>query len=124
MATCRRRRPRRKLSPQKLARRGRALRRRRIGVAGDLMLDRYLWGTATRLSPESPVPVVDYAAESECLGGAGNVAANLTALGAKVTLFGVVGNDEPAAALRRRLAELDLPDQGVLTDPPRLTTLK
>jgi len=113
-----------KFSPQKLARRVRALRGRRIGVAGDLMLDRYLWGTATRLSPESPVPVVDYAAESECLGGAGNVAANLTALGAKVTPFGVVGDDEPAAALRRKLAELDLPDQGVLTDPARITTLK
>ena len=113
-----------KFSPQKLARRVRALRGRRIGVAGDLMLDRYLWGTATRLSPESPVPVVDYAAQSECLGGAGNVAANLTALGAKVTLFGVVGDDEPAAALRRKLAELDLPDQGVLTDPACITTLK
>jgi len=48
------------------------------------MLDRYLWGTASRLSPEAAVPVVDFAEQSECLGGAGNVAANLAALGARV----------------------------------------
>ena len=53
--------------------------RRRIGVLGDLMLDRYLWGTASRLSPEAAVPVVDFVEQSECLGGAGNVAANLGA---------------------------------------------
>ena len=52
-------------------------RRRRIAVVGDWMLDRYIWGTATRLSPEAAVPIVDYTKESECLGGAGNVAANL-----------------------------------------------
>src|SRR6266568_4822848 len=59
------------------------LKGRRIGVLGDLMLDRYLWGTASRLSPEAAVPVVDFAEQSECLGGAGNVAANLAALGAR-----------------------------------------
>ena len=56
----------------------------RIGVLGDLMLDRYLWGTASRLSPEAAVPVVDFVEQSECLGGAGNVAANIAALGARV----------------------------------------
>src|SRR6266567_2710006 len=56
------------------------LRGKRIGVLGDLMLDRYLWGTASRLSPEAAVPVVDFVEQSECLGGAGNVAANLAAL--------------------------------------------
>src|SRR5229473_2605528 len=60
------------------------LRGKRIGVVGDLMLDRYLWGTASRLSPEAAVPVVDFVSQSERLGGAGNVAANLAALGAKV----------------------------------------
>ena len=64
------------------------LRGKRIGVLGDLMLDRYLWGTASRLSPEAAVPVVDFVEQSECLGGAGNVAANLAALGAKVEAFG------------------------------------
>ena len=72
----------------------------RIGVLGDLMLDRYLWGTASRLSPEAAVPVVDFAEQSECLGGAGNVAANLAALGARVEAFGVIGEDEPGRALR------------------------
>src|SRR5579864_8478435 len=78
------------------------LRGKRIGVVGDLMLDRYLWGTASRLSPEAAVPVVDYVEQSQCLGGAGNVAANLAALGARVETFGVIGNDA-GAALRRCL---------------------
>src|SRR6202165_480296 len=79
------------------------LRGKRMGVLGDLMLDRYLWGTATRLSPEAAVPVVDFVSQSECLGGAGNVAANLAALGAHVELFGVMGDDEPGHALRNCL---------------------
>ena len=70
------------------------LRGKRIGVVGDLMLDRYLWGTASRLSPEAAVPVVDFVEQSECLGGAGNVAANLAALGARVEVFSVVGGDK------------------------------
>ena len=67
------------------------LRGKRIGVVGDLMLDRYLWGTASRLSPEAAVPIVDFVEQSECLGGAGNVAANLAALGGRVEAFGVIG---------------------------------
>ncbi len=99
-------------------------RARRIGVVGDLMLDRYLWGTATRLSPEAAVPVVDFVEESECLGGAGNVAANLAALGAQVMLYGVLGEDEAAATLRKGLAALRLSDEGVVTDSSRVTTVK
>jgi D-beta-D-heptose 7-phosphate kinase/D-beta-D-heptose 1-phosphate adenosyltransferase len=97
---------------------------RRIGVVGDVMLDRYLWGTATRLSPEAAVPVVDFAEQSECLGGAGNVAANLVALGARVALFGVTGEDEAAAGVRRCLGALGLPGNGVLADRHRVTTVK
>jgi D-beta-D-heptose 7-phosphate kinase/D-beta-D-heptose 1-phosphate adenosyltransferase len=63
-------------STARLARIVQHMRGRRVGVVGDVMLDRYLWGTATRLSPEAAVPVVDFVEESECLGGAGNVAAN------------------------------------------------
>ncbi len=63
---------------------------KRIGVLGDLMLDRYLWGTASRLSPEAAVPIVDFVEQSECLGGAGNVAANIASLGARLEMFGVV----------------------------------
>src|SRR5207245_7404057 len=77
------------------------LKGRRIGVLGDLMLDRYLWGTASRLSPEAAVPVVDFAEQSEGLGGAGNVAANLAALGARVEALGVIGEDEPGRAFER-----------------------
>jgi D-beta-D-heptose 7-phosphate kinase/D-beta-D-heptose 1-phosphate adenosyltransferase len=100
------------------------LRGKRIGVAGDLMLDRYLWGTASRLSPEAAVPVVDFVEQSECLGGAGNVAANLAALGAKVEVFGAIGTDEPGRALQKCLREASISDKGVLADSKRVTTVK
>src|SRR5437867_7030337 len=66
---------------------------RRIVVWGDLMLDRYLWGRVDRISPEAPVPVVEIERESFALGGAGNVAANLGALGGQAVLVGVAGRD-------------------------------
>ncbi len=100
------------------------LKGRRIGVLGDLMLDRYLWGTASRLSPEAAVPVVDFVEQSECLGGAGNVAANLAELGARVEAFGVIGEDEPGSALRRCVRAAEIADQGIVTDKYRLTTVK
>lgn len=100
------------------------LRRKRIGVLGDLMLDRYLWGAASRLSPESPVPVVEFIEQSDCLGGAGNVAANLAALGARVEAFGAIGNDEPGRALQKCLRDANILDKGVIADPKRVTTVK
>ena len=100
------------------------LRGKRIGVLGDLMLDRYLWGTASRLSPEAAVPVVDFVEQSECLGGAGNVAANLAELGARVEMFGAIGNDEPGRALRKCLLAARIGNKGVLSDAKRLTTVK
>jgi rfaE bifunctional protein kinase chain/domain len=106
----------------------------RVAVLGDLMLDRYLWGEASRLSPEAPVPVVDFASQSSHLGGAGNVAANLAGLGAQVRVFGLIGgkkaaqkrvaDDEPGAALRSCLRTARIDDTGVLADPSRITTLK
>src|SRR6202795_2005228 len=90
------------------------LRGKRIGVIGDLMLDRYLWGTASRLSPEAAVPVVDFVEQSECLGGAGNVAANLAALQARVECFGCIGNDEAGSALRKCLRASGIVDKGTL----------
>ena len=63
---------------------------RRILVLGDLMLDHYLWGRCDRISPEAPVPVVEVQRETSSLGGAGNVAANLVALGATPALVGVL----------------------------------
>src|ERR1700682_3625945 len=100
------------------------LRGKRIGVLGDLMLDRYLWGTASRLSPEAAVPVVDFVEQSECLGGAGNVAANIAALGARVECFGAIGNDEPGTATRNCLRAANIADKGVLADPRRVTIVK
>ena len=109
---------------RKLTRFAKALRGRRIGVAGDFMLDRYVWGSATRLSPEAPVPVVDFANESEVLGGAGNVATNLAALGAKVLPFGVVGEDEEGRAIRSLMEAAGVATKGVAGDASRVTTVK
>jgi rfaE bifunctional protein kinase chain/domain len=100
------------------------LRGKRIGVLGDLMLDRYLWGTASRLSPEAAVPVVDFVEQSECLGGAGNVAANLAVLGARVEVFGVIGSDEPGRALQKCLRTASILDKGVVADSKRVSTVK
>ncbi|HKW33268.1 MAG TPA: bifunctional ADP-heptose synthase [Candidatus Acidoferrum sp.] len=100
------------------------LRGKRIGVLGDMMLDRYLWGTASRLSPEAAVPVVDFVEQNECLGGAGNVAANIAALGAKVEAFGVLGSDEAGRAMQQCLQEAKIGDKGVITETKRLTTVK
>jgi len=111
-------------SASKLKRLVGRLRGRRIGIVGDFMLDRYVWGSATRLSPEAAVPVVDFVSETDCLGGAGNVAANMAALGARVTPFGITGNDEAARGLRNGLAAMGMSDRGVLSDPRRLTTMK
>ncbi|MHB8675687.1 MAG: bifunctional heptose 7-phosphate kinase/heptose 1-phosphate adenyltransferase [Candidatus Acidiferrales bacterium] len=97
---------------------------RRLAVVGDWMLDRYVWGNANRISPEAAVPVVDFAKQSETLGGAGNVAANLAALGARVAAFGVAGRDEAGEALRRCLREMGLPEKGIIAVPERPTTLK
>jgi len=75
----------------------------RILVIGDVMLDRYIWGDATRISPEAPVPVVDVARESWTAGGAANVALNIAALGAGCTVVGYVGSDESGAKLTQAL---------------------
>ena len=100
------------------------LRGKPIGVLGDLMLDRYLWGTASRLSPEAAVPVVDFVEQSECLGGSGNVAANIATLGARVEAFGVIGNDEPGRALQKCLRGAGIADKGIIVDSKRVTTVK
>ena len=112
------------IDSRKLTRFAKALRGRRIGVAGDFMLDRYVWGSAARLSPEAPVPVVDFANESQVLGGAGNVARNLAALGAAVFPFGAVGQDEDGRAIRSCLVEAGMTAKGMVEDASRITTVK
>jgi len=97
---------------------------RRIAVLGDCMLDRYLWGRVDRISPEAPVPVVDLERETVSLGGAGNVAANLRALGAEPLLLTVVGEDDDGRRLRETFAARGLDTRGVVPDPQRPTTVK
>ncbi len=77
----------------------------RILVIGDVMLDHYIWGDATRISPEAPVPVVDIARDSHTAGGAANVALNIASLGAQCTVAGYFGKDEAGQHLSRLLAE-------------------
>src|SRR3954468_6387240 len=79
--------------------------RSRVVLVGDLMLDRYLYGNAERLSPEAPVPVLHYQREELRLGGAGGVAAMLAALGADVRLVGAVGADDAGRQVRHYLRE-------------------
>lgn len=76
-----------------------------IVVLGDVMLDEFVWGDVTRISPEAPVPVVDIRRESVHLGGAANVLSNLTSLGAKACVIGVVGNDAAGDRLRTSVRE-------------------
>ncbi|MGD8277324.1 MAG: PfkB family carbohydrate kinase [Gemmatimonadota bacterium] len=102
----------------------RGIRRVRVLVAGDLMLDRYLHGAASRISPEAPVPVVRISGQWRALGGAANVAANVVALGASCTVAGCAGNDAGGAELREALGDAGIDDGGVVTVPDRPTTVK
>ena len=96
----------------------------RVGVVGDIMLDRYLVGETDRLSPEAPVPVVTVRERHAALGGAANVAANVAALGAACQLVGAVGDDVDGAAIRQELAVARLEDRHVVTVAGRPTTSK
>ena len=95
-----------------------------VAVVGDLMLDRFVWGKVSRISPEAPVPVVEVERESFHLGGAANVARNLASLGVSPLLLGVVGDDEASRQLRAALRERGLSDAAVLDDQTRRTTVK
>jgi len=79
--------------------------RLRVLVVGDLMLDRYVWGDATRISPEAPVPVIDIFKETWTAGGAGNVALNIASLGARCSVAGYIGRDESGKKLAAALQE-------------------
>jgi D-beta-D-heptose 7-phosphate kinase/D-beta-D-heptose 1-phosphate adenosyltransferase len=96
----------------------------RILVVGDLILDRYVWGYAERISQEAPVPLLRADQREHRLGGAASVATMLAALGARVALAGAVGRDAEAALVRRLLAEMDIDDRQVMTLDDRPTTLK
>ncbi|MDT8322891.1 MAG: D-glycero-beta-D-manno-heptose-7-phosphate kinase [Bacteroidota bacterium] len=95
-----------------------------VAVVGDVMLDRYIWGRVSRISPEAPVPVVDVNSESNHLGGASNVALNIKSLGAVPVLFGVVGRDTNANELKGIFAQENIITDFLVEDSDRPTTVK
>jgi len=96
----------------------------RLLVVGDVMLDQFVWGGVTRISPEAPVPVVDFLRESYMPGGAANVARNLTALRSQTKVFGAIGRDAAANQLKRLLAEQSVDCAGLVSATSRHTSIK
>ena len=96
----------------------------KVAVVGDVMMDTYWWGHVDRISPEAPVPVVSMYSKEYRIGGAGNVALNLAALGAKTSIFSVMGNDEDGNILKQLLADNNIDTQHIVTTPNRITTSK
>ena len=97
---------------------------RTVLIIGDLMLDHFVTGRVERISPEAPVPVVQFDHEDYRLGGAANVAHNVAALGGRVEMIGLAGQDQEAERLRADLARLSIGTSGIVTDPTRCTTRK
>jgi len=96
----------------------------RVLVVGDVMLDRYIWGDAARISQEAPVLLLQADRREERLGGASSVATMLRALGARVSLAGVVGSDHDGKHIRQIMTDLGVDHEAVLTDGNRLSTVK
>jgi D-beta-D-heptose 7-phosphate kinase/D-beta-D-heptose 1-phosphate adenosyltransferase len=96
----------------------------RVLVVGDVMLDRYVWGDAERISQEAPVILLHAERREERLGGASSVATMLRALGARVAIAGIVGHDLDGSRVRHALTDLTIDHEGVVTDPTRPTTVK
>jgi D-beta-D-heptose 7-phosphate kinase/D-beta-D-heptose 1-phosphate adenosyltransferase len=103
-----------------------SLRDKTVVVFGDVMLDEFVWGDVTRISPEAPVPVVEIRRESVHLGGAANVLSNLRALGVQSALVGVVGQDRAGERVRAELREAGALDaeENLIVDVSRPTTVK
>ena len=96
----------------------------KILVIGDLMIDHYLWGNCERISPEAPVQVVDVSRETTVLGGAGNVVNNLVALGAKVDVSSVIGDDESGVELTDMLKSIGVNTSNIIIQNGRKTSKK
>src|SRR6185369_7434712 len=97
---------------------------RSVLIVGDLMLDHFVIGRVNRISPEAPVPVVQFDHESYCLGGAANVAHNVAALGGIVEIAGLVGNDPEGSRLVADLRHAGVGTSAVISDRDRCTTRK
>lgn len=96
----------------------------KVGVIGDMMLDTYWWGKVDRISPEAPVPIVSVSKRELRIGGAGNVALNLSALGARVDVLGVIGNDDDGIQLTKMFQEKNISTYYLLESNQRPTTNK
>jgi rfaE bifunctional protein kinase chain/domain len=101
-----------------------AARATRVLVVGDVMLDQFIWGGVSRISPEAPVPVVDFSRESFMPGGAANVARNLVSLQTPTELFGAIGNDDAARKLLKLLGEQNIGCTGLVKNSARHTSVK
>jgi D-beta-D-heptose 7-phosphate kinase/D-beta-D-heptose 1-phosphate adenosyltransferase len=101
-----------------------AAQKTRVLVLGDVMLDQFIWGSVARISPEAPVPVVDFERESFMPGGAANVARNLISLNVSTEIFGAIGNDPAAQQLKKLLAEQKIGCAGLVANPSRHTSVK
>ena len=112
------------LSPGRVRQILAAARSTRVLVVGDVMLDQFIWGSVARISPEAPVPIVDFQSESFMPGGAANVARNLTALNVPTELFGSVGQDEAATRLKALLKAHCVGCHGLVASSTRATTRK
>lgn len=95
-----------------------------ILVVGDIMIDAYIHGSVSRMSPEAPVPVLDLHSEEQRIGGAANVALNLIALGAKATIASVIGEDPPASTLLQLMQDAQIDTRGLVRSKQRKTTIK
>jgi D-beta-D-heptose 7-phosphate kinase/D-beta-D-heptose 1-phosphate adenosyltransferase len=96
----------------------------RVLVVGDVVMDHYVWGTVSRISPEAPVPVVNVTRENVLLGGAANVVNNIRALGGTVGICGVIGRDDAGRQLQRLLQAQEIRTEGLIADAGRPTTIK
>src|SRR5215212_4255595 len=112
------------MNPRRLKEILRRAKSKRILVVGDLMLDEFVWGHVSRISPEAPVPVVDVSRRSFTPGGAANTAANVGALGGKPILAGVVGDDPGGTQLTELLGRQGVETAPVVRDPSHPTTTK
>jgi rfaE bifunctional protein kinase chain/domain len=93
-------------------------------VIGDVIMDQYIWGDVSRISPEAPVPVVDVRQDTKMLGGAANVINNIASLGGRAILCGVIGDDWIGKDLMEKVSALGLSTEGILIEPDRPTTIK
>src|SRR5215470_487729 len=99
-------------------------RRKRVLVVGDIMLDRFVYGTVSRISPEAPAPVLETTGPLDVVGGSGNVVRNIVSLGAACEVVAVVGRDDAARSIRSHLKGNDVSTDGLIEVEGRVTTVK